>query len=277
MNKIFNSIIICFYTSLIMSQNNCPSKGQFIMIGEKIMTDEQLVDKSLNTKIPVFIKFYKNSIINAHIKENEPIDTIALTKMIEEKMYPTLMISYDPRKTKGVQQQYVYRFRDSVIESESFNSLQMSSDNVTVIHKDSGELELFIKKDSTLVKDYEALLTVKEEDVNILKSLKIFKDDVKNISGYKCFKVIAEYEVDISKNLMVKVFDNKEDFEELKQIFGSTKIEEYYVTDQIQCKYHPIVRSEKILNQFYPLEIRSKDEFIEGTEILFTTELIDIR
>lgn len=153
-----------------------------------------------------------------------------------------------------------HKFQDSIIISYSNSSGNISGD-YSVINRKKGTYYKLSKKDSLIAYRKNSPYNYKtEENIKVQE----FRDIVKNISGFECFKII------------ITVPENTDDSdEEFKNLFKDAEtIYELYVTGKIKCKYHPYFQYKSILEKYYPLEIIERPNFIEGSEIRYN--LVDL-
>lgn len=93
-----------------------------------------------------------------------------------------------------------------------------------------------------------------------IKDLKIqeLKKEKRIIKGIKCFKINVSYTV-------VIIFDKKNEFPGLKVPDRIINLEsEMWVTEKIKSIYHPAFKVKEILEKYYPLEIKEKNNSIKG-------------
>lgn len=93
-----------------------------------------------------------------------------------------------------------------------------------------------------------------------IKDLKIqeLKKEKKIIKGVKCFKIKVSYTV-------VIIFDKKNEFPGLKVPDKIMDFEsEMWVTEKIKSIYHPAFKIREILEKYYPLEIKEKNNSRKG-------------
>ncbi|GAA0729927.1 hypothetical protein GCM10009430_40620 [Aquimarina litoralis] len=215
----------------------------------------------------------KEWMIDMKKESGETVDSLEINNMMIQRIVPSINANFDPRLSKGVQFTYKFTFRDTTIESESYNSLSLNNNRVMVINRNTGKSEAFLKKDFTLVKDPSVLLSVPIEDKEDIIEIKEFPKYRKNIFGYDCYKVIITKKSDFLKNPMSKLFfTNKKILDKYVKLFNDTIIQELYVTEKISCKYHPVIKSPEILEKYYPLEITVKDNFVQGASTTYITE-----
>lgn len=138
-------------------------------------------------------------------------------------------------------QVFVHEFQDSIIR------------NFSVFHKENGVVET---GDSNFISRKLALTYGAGEDnvplfdqtypypykdyIEETFIVTEYRSDIKNIANYECFRVVIEglQKFDLNHEI-VTTYD-------------------MYVTEEIKCKYHPVLEAKKFLNQYYPLEINTK-------------------
>ncbi len=169
-------------------------------------------------------------------------------------------------------------YQDSLIKYQTQYSFELDKSKITVINRRDGKESYYILKDSMMIPDPSIAMIVppKENLDNI--TIKEYRDVKKNIFGYECFKVV----ITEKKNYMdaidpFKMFSNSEEISQNHQeTLRYRTIKEIYVTEQIKCLYHPIIKSSNILKKYYPLEIIEKESSIEGSAIRYTLKKIEL-
>ncbi|WP_343523502.1 hypothetical protein [Pedobacter sp.] len=94
-------------------------------------------------------------------------------------------------------------------------------------------------------------------------SFKEYKAENKLINSFNCFKVTYVY---------------REQFDDVEFNMPEMIMErELWVTDKIIAPFHSIIRNQKILSQYYPLEITEKMHKVNGFETKYSLESINIK
>lgn len=93
-----------------------------------------------------------------------------------------------------------------------------------------------------------------------------FRDEIKTINGFKCFKIIMSFRPNSNGG---------DEFESFMQQYLHKR--ELWVTDKIKCNYHPVINDEEILSKYYPLEIVESNEIIEGFVTSYKLNTLSIK
>ena len=95
------------------------------------------------------------------------------------------------------------------------------------------------------------------DDLLFITEVKEYKNETKIIKDFKCYKVVVYY-------------FNLDEPPGLKSLLN---VMELWVTESIKSHSHPFIKSNKILNKYFPLEIKHN---IKGVEGMYTSyELLD--
>jgi len=175
---------------------------------------------------------------------------------------PTLRLLLDPRESNNIiPVRTNYQFNDSTIRIQS-SRLGSTLETIKLINAQRETYNIISTKGLKKIKENEIYHIDNSSDFTIIE----FRDSLKTISGYKCFKVLMKENYDIK-------FDNISISDILPKSFKYT---EMYVTDKIQSLYHPIINNRGILKRYYPLELRIWSDILKGKETLLLTEEIKI-
>jgi hypothetical protein len=193
------------------------------------------------------------------------VDSVLIKKKVNigqqySMMIPTLKLVYDPRERNDIIPiSLKYEFNDSIVTSTVLKYNRING-YIKEIDTNGGVYKLISPRDSTVFKkglEYE----FKE---NTYCSLKEFRDSVKVINGYNCFKVvITEKESRSFEGInFIDLFPN------------SYKFTEVYVTEDIKSLFHPIIVDKEILSKYYPLEIKQFSDLLKGYQVyLYAKEI----
>ncbi|WP_144283245.1 hypothetical protein [Chryseobacterium echinoideorum] len=128
-------------------------------------------------------------------------------------------------------------------------------------------MKLIYVEDSTQIHSYSFEDNLQSFSSHVILNIAENKEETKKINGYQCYKVVYEYKEDEKSN--------DEDFMD----FAGNVIykREMWVTDEIQCLYHPVVFEKSILEKYYPLEIKETDNTIHGFETKYILQSINLQ
>ena len=162
---------------------------------------------------------------------------------------PTLNLFLDPRQNNNLLNTVEYHFKDTIMVTKILKVF--GSRSFRIIDKSKETYSILYAKDSSLIEKNR-----RYQFENRKVDLKIFKDSIKEIGGYKCFKVL---------------YVEKENFEyngiQLSKLYPNNRVfTEMYVTDSIESNYHPTINNKFILDKYYPLEIRYYSNLFKGKE-----------
>jgi len=227
-----------------------PKKGVVVFEKEVVVLNEDLLDSSL---VAIEEKFMSTIYSNFDL-EDDTDDPYKDSLMMIPAMLKENLIKLDPRKSKQEPLSYFQEFRDSTIVHYVKENLEVIGNYKYIFPKEHTygiALDSILAMKITKNKPYQYL------DTGTIKFNEINPDDRKNIHGYDCFKVIITVTPENSINAAQSL--------------------EMYVTDKIKCRYHPVVDFKEILEQFYPLEIVSKNPAIQGLEIRYRPIKVNIK
>jgi len=180
-----------------------------------------------------------------------------ISKITDRKMFEkSLHLTGEKLKqnlTKSFQKDEEYSGREKEIEEWSNASAEA--------------MKLIYIEDSTQVHSYNFEDNLQSFSSHVILTIAENKKEAKKINGYLCYKVVYEYKEDEKSN--------DEDFMD----FADNVIykREMWVTDQIQCLYHPVVFEKSILEKYYPLEIKETDNTIHGFETKYILQSINLQ
>lgn len=204
-------------------------------------------------------------------------DTVA-AKRTMDSMMKELLLSFDKSATEGEQADSMTTAAlKSILSTELTNTKtdfgskevtvnfkkdtiwQYSSDNIVEgdyyrIDYRTGKSWLYNKNPQVPIREGFPFIGTYQSD-----KIRINKEDRKTILGFKCYKV--QYEIVRKK-------------EEDAEIDEGNIIYEMYVTEKIGLPVHALLPTQRLLNQFFPLEIIKRYTKLRGVEELYVaTEL----
>ncbi|QQV04075.1 MULTISPECIES: hypothetical protein [Chryseobacterium] len=128
-------------------------------------------------------------------------------------------------------------------------------------------MKLIYIEDSTQIHSYNFEDNLQSFSSHVILTIVENKKETKKIKGYQCYKVVYEYKEDEKSN--------DEDFMDFAG--NVTYKREMWVTDEIQCLYHPVVFEKSILEKYYPLEIKETDNTIHGFVTKYILQSINLQ
>ncbi|RNC86849.1 MAG: hypothetical protein ED556_05345 [Winogradskyella sp.] len=225
-------VLSCKSIELKNDKNN-NFQGKIIFEITTIIENEERFDKELNSFIKKEDSLYKI---------NHPNDIMG-------SIASTLRLELDPREnpsrfnTYYFPQKSVYSFTDTLI-TYNFSKFKVEINKSTNYYKRYD----IRTNEVTEVKKYlfyNPQKTYKET---------IYKDSIKNINGFNCYKVLISEE------------SNDGNFIDYKEMF---------VTEKINSPYHPVRIRMELLEKYYPLEIKIYSDFLKDKFTYFKVKLIE--
>ncbi|MEY8868536.1 hypothetical protein [Gaetbulibacter jejuensis] len=172
----------------------------------------------------------------------------------------TLKLYFDPRagnNTSPTKLRYNYSHKKVEVMHYKKNK---ELENFKIINSLKETYDLYSSKDSTLISKNLKYKFNNSKDYNIIE----YKDSIKTIHGFNCFKVII-------KELDKRSF-NDIGFQEISP--NSFIYKEMYVTDEFNSIYYPLTINKDILNEYFPLEVKIYSDILKGKVTLLTTQTI---
>ena len=226
---------VLFFPIIIIAQSSKKEfKGVITFEIQESITNESAFDTSLSAVV---------NKIDSVIISKEGINEWTSTNK------PTLNLFLDPRQNNNLLNTVEYHFKDTIMVTKILKVF--GSRSFRIIDKSKETYSILYAKDSSLIEKNR-----RYQFENRKVDLKIFKDSIKEIGGYKCFKVL---------------YVEKENFEyngiQLSKLYPNNRVfTEMYVTDSIESNYHPTINNKFILDKYYPLEIRYYSNLFKGKE-----------
>jgi len=218
-----------------------PDDGEIVFRQQFVVEDHQKYDSSYN----MFKENLKTHLFQS-IKEERPDSEVPMDRQMFDAFMdniqpPAFQNSIDSAFCKHIyQDSLIISFKylnDPLKPIEDYLILSTQTDTVQYLSKNDSST--FYGKKKLGGQQVDGSIRVEE-----------FRNDQKEISGYKCFKVI-----------LYKIVT-------LDGFRGRVK-QEMYVTEQIRSPYHPIIWNEKILRNYYPLMIKEYNVDIRGAHLQY--------
>lgn len=215
-----------------------PNDGEIVFRQQFVIEDHQKYDSSYN----MFKENLKTHLFQSIKEERSDVEAPMNRQMFDAAMNniqpPAFQNNIDSAFHKHI-------YQDSLIISFKYlkDSVKPIEDYL-ILSTQSDTFQYLSKNDSSTFYDKKKLRRQLNDSVRVEE----FRNDQIEISGYKCFKVI-----------LYKIVT-------LDGFRGRVK-QEMYVTEQIRSPYHPIIWSEKILRNYYPLKIKEYNVDIRGAHL----------
>lgn len=244
------TIIIAFLFSIVMFAQNktiVPKTGTIVFIKENKVTDDVAFKKSIKELNPKVMKEYQNQIVFEQLLEGKKVDSIKLKsnmKMFADSFLPFLeMVLQENEKVK-----IVHDFKKDTIYSTMFEY-----DNKSTILYDIKSSKIYNKFDNNEISDFY---------IENITDIKVFRNETKNIKGYTCFKLVYNFKEEESIDYPFQIFKYKR---------------EMWVTEDIKFPFLSFIKDDKLLFDFFPLEIVEYMDGIEGLKTTYYIESINLK
>ncbi len=239
------------FSNAIFSQNKTivPKSGTIVFVREDVVLDKDLYLKSYKGLMPKMKEAIAKEVLYERLIDGKKTDTIQL-KEVAEKFAKNfeLMLQFIVEEEKEVIK-FHHEFNGDTITK--YNTIKGEYNNEKKINQVSG----------IITNEFNEFVEIEEDEIIKLTE---FKNKTKIINGFKCYKVLCNYKE-----------SQKIDFDFSSNL--TTNIRELWVTEEINCKYHPVINEKEILDKYYPLEILEYSEEIKGFETNYKLDLITIK
>ncbi len=241
--------IICLLSSSIMfSQSKAivPKQGAIVFVKEENIFDKDLYIKSFKELMPQMKAKMKEDIFIERLTDGKKTDTLLLNLEVEKMAQNfVMMLPY-----------MVEEPSEKIKIHHEFNR-----DTIIMYYSIDGKVNNKIFINSTSLEAKNVFNEYVDFDKNEIIKISEFKNEIKTINGFKCFKVIYNF----------KTQGKSVDFSNF-----SMKNRELWVTEKIKCNYHPVINDIEILEKYYPLEIIEYSNDIKGILTTFKIETIKL-
>ena len=257
---VFIFFIFSFVTIVTAQKTIIPKTGSVVFEKAQKVTNQMLYDSTITIFHNKIEKVLKKQMIEEFEKQGMVYDDNSIEVLLSNSVK-----AFSFELTNEVVEKY-HIFKDSIITAYRKVNNAIQGD-YQLINQNQNTYNIRAKIDSTFIpikdKLYEHL---KEDHISITE----YKDQVKTINGFDCYKVI------IIKDEVVNA--NEEDISFFKDVFETMQTQYVlYVTESIKCKYHPVIMYKSILEKYYPLEIRKYSMPIEGVETIYLLKEFSIK
>lgn len=245
--KIMKHLFFIILCSCVLSAQNTktitPKTGNIVFLRKKNVDNESFDSSSGK---------FRNALKAEAIAEGIT-DTAMINQVVNMTLNEMKSVKEDVYKAH-------FKFMDSVIVSYKTMNNKVIGD-YTVIDRAKGTYTMLAKKDSL----FRYMMNSPYEYSDSKVTIKEYPNETKIINGYKCFKIIVAAN-DFPDNADVPA--------ELKD---SQTITEMWVTRQIQCLYHPVIRYKDILQKYYPLEISESGGLVDGVKLIHESAIMSLK
>lgn len=256
--KVNYLVFLLFSITLFSQKTIVPKEGTIVFIKKDSVTDIEKYKKSFGVMASKMVDFQ----IEKELVDNLMKPDTDSTQITELKKALISIIEEDLNKeieNKDLKYHQIFK-NHSIINYATFNGNVIENYNFIDTHK---------KTFKTIAKDSTSIILENipyQYSQNEIIKINEFRDEIKTINGFKCFKII----------MLFRLNSNDEDeFESFMQQYLHKK--ELWVTDKIKCNYHPVINDEEILSKYYPLEILESNEIIEGLVTSYKLNTLSIK
>ena len=245
-------MLILFSISMIAQNKTIvPKSGTIVFLCKATINDKVLYEKSKNEFTKKFFESLKEARVIEQQMSGQKVDTTQINDSFNEQAIAMKPFFENEMFKDENGYKFCHEFRDSIITQYKMNNNNIKEDVMTL----NSKTRTFSNDLTNGYYNY--------SENNII-DIKEFKDDIKTISNFKCFKVIYTY--------------SEPDFDEFSSLMSSyiNKIE-MWVTDKIKSDLHPIINDKQILEKYYPLEITEYSDMLKGSVREYKIEKISLK
>ncbi|TDE42868.1 hypothetical protein E0I26_11865 [Flavobacterium rhamnosiphilum] len=221
-------ILILIISNLLYSQNETivPKNGAIVFIKKEIITDTLLYKKSFDKS------FYKMLL---EAKKEVLMERGNKISQIPDSINQQLNQMFEMMKSIAMQEIISNKPKSLIKYHHTYNNYEIE-EFISVNDK------YLNKKKITNSTDFQ------NDDLLAITGIEEYKNETKTIKGLKCFRVVMYY------------FDL-----EMPSGFKSLlNIMELWVTEDIKSKFHPFIKSNEILEKYFPLQVKHTIKDVEG-------------
>lgn len=221
-------ILILISNNLLYSQNKTivPRNGAIVFEKKEIITDTLL---------------YKNS----YTKIFDKVSLEMRKEVLKERGYENISIP----DSINQQLKQIFEMTNSFVLQEMFSNKHKDIIKFHHIYNHA-EIEEFISTNDQYVEKKKITNSTdfQNDDLLAISGIEEFKKETKIIKNFKCFKVVMYY------------FD----LEMPPGFISLLNIMELWVTEDIKSNFHPFIKSNDILEKYFPLQAKHSIKDIEG-------------
>ena len=227
--------------------NECPKNGFISFKKENVVADSLLLQESTNSFIQTIISEVKGK-KDSLLQSDEEIRSMEL--------FMKDIIGIEQGNSEWKQPKLInVLYKDSIVKQYETDAID---GNIKLIKNDAQINNVLNPVDTIETRLPSVSSHYLNSDVRFLLE---FPNDTLTIKGYNCFKVEMLLHSEISNS------DSK-----LSEVYWKM-----YVTKDIECCYHPIIKHDTILQKYYPLQMVKIEKATEGMEEQYTIQDIDLK
>ena len=249
LNTMRNLIIFLLVANIVFSQSKTivPKIGTIVFNKETIVTDNVSFKKSLQVLKPKLVNEYENNLIFEQLSNGKKIDSVKLkssVKIFEIGFIPLLEMAFTLDTNSKIVHEY---------SKDNIYSRRYEDGNEFTVRYEPLSGKIYNEYNENEIMDFfnENILEIKE-----------FKFERKTIKNYDCFKVVYNYFESDDSDYPLKILRYRR---------------EMWVTKKIKLPFLSIIKNQKILFDYFPIEIVEYINEIDGIKTTYTLESIDLK
>lgn len=256
-----------FIATIASSQSKIiyPKTGKITFLKKEVITDKEKYKESLKTFIPELMQHSIKSVVKERELNGEKVDSTNLTALsgmfmdesVTELFMNELLNEDDDRQVK-----YHHIYKNETIYEYITSFDYPIKDYYKFIDTKKG-LEKNVSHDSITVIKLEEPHNYSYDEIIQLEE---FKNEIREINGFKCFKVLLEYKSGENAD------EGLDDQDFISFVNAKKQTKELWVTENIQSLYHPVLKYKAILEKYYPLEISEFSESMNGFKTMYVID-----
>lgn len=230
-------ILILTICNLLNAQNDTivPKNGAIVFIKKEVITDTLLYKNSYEKVFDkALLEATKEALMERGYKNGQIPDSIS--QQLNKMFAMVKSLAMEDIITN--EPQNVIKYHHSYNNSEIEEFISVNDENLE-------------KKKITDSIDFQ------DDDLLVITGIEEYKNETKTIKGFKCYRVVMYY------------FD----FGEPAGLRSLLNIMELWVTENIKSKFHPFIKSNEILEKYFPLQVKHSIKDVEGRYTSF--EILD--
>lgn len=268
-----NITLLCLFISIITNSQSkviSPKNGKIIFLKKEVIIDKEKYKESLKTFIPKLMQHSIKSVVKERELNGEKVDSTNLDTLsgmfMDESMTELFMTDFLNNDDGKLLKYHHIHKKDKIYEY------------VTSFDYPTKDYYKFIDTKTGLEKNvsHDSITVVKPEEPynysydKIIK-LEEFKNEIREINGFKCFKVLLEYKSGENAD------EGLDDQDYISFVNSTKQTKELWVTENIQSLYHPVLKYKSILEKYYPLEISEFSEAMNGIKTMYVIDEFDLK
>jgi hypothetical protein len=266
-------LLLCFFiASIAYSQSKIiyPKTGKITFLKKEVITDKLKYKESLKTFFPELIQQSIKSVVKERELNGEMVDSTnlnALSGMLKDESVTELFMNELLNEDDDRQVKYHHIYKNETIY-EYITSFDYPIKDYYKFIDTKKVLEKNVSHDSiTVVKPEEPYSYSYDEIVK----LEEFKNEIRQINGFKCFKVLLEYKSGQNAD------EGLDDQDYISFVNSKKQTKELWVTENIKSLYHPVLKYKTILEKYYPMEISEFSEAMIGFKTMYVIDEFDLK